>query len=449
MGSPGRLYRAITFVLPVLSVIVAALVFLGPGALAPAAAARVRGAPAEGARTLSLRIEAVRAYHDVIDALEARELLVEATAPGQSLAPFRGDAGPDGIADAVLTAPAPLRGPVALTISAKGPRGRRVLAYGTLPLRRAAPAFVQLGTLAGHTRGDLAIRVDAVRGIFASPFPEKVRIWVSLIPDAPLGGRADLVLSGAGLRITPERVTTDEQGRAEVHVEALAHNVELAIDAKIAGRKARWEGTLPVVPGAIWIDPASRPGTLTLVSPSPRPRAYLSLWSEEGRVLGASVPLARDGLGFFRGEVQAAIPPSAITYAVVAGDALEQGSGTVAWPLRPAEGAVAASPKLALLLDGVPAALGREKERAWSARRTGLILIGIAAFAEVLLLLAQSRAAQRRLDAHFADSAAALPEEDRRRLLGATRERPVLRVLLLISLTALGFALIAALSTFR
>jgi hypothetical protein len=449
MGSSGRLLRAISFVLPVLSVLVAALVFLGPGALGPVGSARVRGAPAEGARHLAVRVEAVRAYHDVVDALEAREILVEATAPGQSLTPWRGDAGPDGIADAVLTASAPLRGPVAVQITAAGPRGRRLLAGGTISLARAAPAFVQLGTIAGTARGELAVRVDAARGVMASPFPETLRLGVSLVADAPLGGRAELVLSGAGLRITPERVTTDERGRASVRVEALAHQVELAIDARLEGRSGHWEGTLPVVPGAVWLDPASPAGTLTLVSPSPRARAYLSLWTEEGRVLGAAVPLARDALGFFRGQVQAALPPSAVAYAVVAGDPLEQGSGTVAWPLRPAEGAVSTSPRIGLLLDGVPAALNRDKERAWAARRTGLVLIGIAAMAEVLLLLAQSRAAQRRLDAHFADSAAPLPEEDRRRLLGATHERPVLRALLLVSLTALGFALIAALSTFR
>ncbi|APR87169.1 hypothetical protein A7982_12518 [Minicystis rosea] len=437
--------------------IVAALVFLGPGALRPATTARVRGLPAEGARAAALRIEVVQTYYDVVDAAAARDLVVEASAPGQSLTTWRGAAGTGGIVDVTLTAPSPLHGPLALKIAEPGPRGTRLLAGGEITLRHPPPAFVQLGAIAGTAKGDLVVRVDAARGVMASPFPETLRISVSPSgADVPLGERAELELSGAGMDLVPDRITTDERGSASVQVKALAHNVELTIAARAGDKRGRWEGRLPVIPGAIWLDPASPSGVLSLVSPSPRDRAFVSLWSEEGRLFGAVVPLVRDGYGFFRGEVRAPSPPAArLVYATVAGDALEQGSGTVAWPLRPAEGAVTAAPGLPLLLDGVPAALAREQQRAWAARRTGLMLIGAAALAEMLLLLLQSRASQRRLEAHLASASAAgqgtdaLPAADRARLMSAAREHPVLRAVLLVSLVGLAFAMVAALATFR
>jgi hypothetical protein len=444
------------FVLPVFSVLVAALVFLGPGALHPAAAARVRGAPADGARVAALRVEVVQSWVDVVDATPAEDLVVEATAPGQTLTTWRGAAGADGVADVRLEAGAPLRGPIAVKITARGPHGPRLLAGGEIALARPEPAFVQLGSLRGNTKGDLAVRVDAARGVMASPFAETVRVTVAPAGlDVPLGRRAELELGGAGVDVTPDRVTTDDRGVASVLVKALAHNVELSITARAGDKTGRWEGVLPVVPGAIWLDPSSTNGSLTLVSPSPRERAYLSLWTEEGRTSGAVVPLARDGLGFFRGQVSLPLPEGRVVYATVAGDPLEQGSATVAWPLRPAEGAVAARRPLGLLLDGVPAALAREKQRAWSARRAGLVLIGIAALAEVLLLLFQSRASQRRLEEHLSaassagEGSPALSAEDRARLLGAAREHPMLRAALGVALVALSFALVAALATFR
>ncbi len=91
--------RAATFVLPTASVLVAALVFLGPGALRPALGVRVRGLPADGARTLALRVEVVKMLFDVVDGGGVQDLLVEASAPGQTLRAWHGPTGPDGIAE--------------------------------------------------------------------------------------------------------------------------------------------------------------------------------------------------------------------------------------------------------------------------------------------------------------------------------------------------------------
>ena len=442
--------RAAIFALPIFSVLVAALVFFGPGALHAATGARVRGLPVEGGRALALRIEVVRSLYDVVDTAPLTALEVEAGAPGQGLAAWRGAVGSDGIADVRLEASAPLRGSAVVRVTSAREGRTVLLAGGEIRLRAPAPAFVQLGSVGGAVHGDLAVRVDATRGVLASPFPELMRVAVtSVLGDAPVG-RVEVALEGAGLEITPDHLTTDARGIGAFRVKALAHGVELSITARAGDKTARWEGTLPVVPGALWIDPERAGDALSIVSAVPRERTYLSVWSEEGRIFGAVVPLAREPDGFFRGKVSAPLPPGArLVYATVAGDPVEQGSGTVAWPLRPAEGAVAGARTLELLLDGVPAAVEREKLRAWTARRNGLLVIGAAALAEVLLFLLQSRASQRRLDAHLRQASAELSEADRAQVLGAGREQPLLRALLAMALVGLGFALVAALSTFR
>jgi hypothetical protein len=224
--------------------------------------------------------------------------------------------------------------------------------------------------------------------------------------------------------------------------------VNLTITAKTLEKTGRWDGLLPIVPGAAWIDPAGGLGPLTVVSPAPHAFAYLSFWSEKGRVAGASLPLAKDADGFYRARVTPQLPADARTlYVSVAGDPLEQGAGTVAWPLRPAEAAVAARP-FELLLDGIPEARDHEKSRAWSARRAGLAVVAAAALAEILLLLYRSRASQQKLEAHFLEGE---PENspDRPGLLRAAREHMVLRALVGVAMIALAFAIIGALTSLR
>ncbi len=455
--------RAATFVLPVASVLVAALVFLGPGALRPALGARVRARPGTGTHTVALRVEVVKSLYEVVDVAGAHELLVEGTAPGQTLRAWHGATGPDGIAEVLLTASSPVRGPVAVAVTALGPPPK-LLAGGEVALGPPPPAFVQIGRVAGTAHGDLDIHVDVSRGYLASPFPEVVRVVVARSGlDAQLGGRADIELSGPGIDFSETKIATDDHGVALVRLKALAHQVDLIVKARLGDQSATWEGTLPVVPGAMWLSPPAavamgetpkppaRPvgPSLSLLSPAPRERAYVSFWTEEGRVAGAVVPLARDALGFYAGEVTVPdLPAARVVYATVAGDPVEQGAGTIAWPLRPAEGAVA-PPPLALLVDGLPTALEREKQRAWATRRAGLWLIGAAALAEVLLLLVASRASQRKLEAHLTEASGPMPEADRERLLQSSREHPVLRALLAVSLVGLSFAMVVALSTFR
>ncbi len=454
MSSAGRpspvswagIGRAASFVLPTASVLVAAMVFLGPGALRPALGARVLGLPADGAPAVALRVEVVRSMYEITDSGGIKDLLVEASAPGQTLRAFHGPTGEDGIAEVLLTGSAPVRGPVAIRVTSLGAHPR-LLAGGEIPLGRPEPATLRPGTLAGTAGGELPLQVEATRGFLAAPFAETVRVHVG---DPALGAHAEVELAGPGIDVVPAKQTADASGTAVFAVKALAHQVELTVTARAAGKIGRWEGTLPVIPGAMWLSPPSRDGALAILSPSPRERAYVSFWGAQGRLGGAVVPLARDAQGFYSGEVT---PPDGsaaerLLYATLAGDAVERGAGTAGWPIHPAEGAVVPRP-IDLLLDGVPGALEREKQRAWVTRRAGLLLIGSAALAEVLLLLSAGRASQRKLEAHMIDASGTLPAADRARLLAAAREHPLLRALLAAALVGLGFAMVAALATFR
>lgn len=441
------------FVIPTAAVIVTAVVLMGPGSQRSVLAARVRGAAVPGGRTMALRIETVRSLYGVAEPAALGGLTVVASLPGSPFPTWTGETKADGVAEVRLEGAVPLTGSVSIkVVSIAGMARPRLLAEGRIPLRNAPSPFVQLGTLQGTTRGDLPVRVDAVRGVMAAPFPEELRLFVG---SGGPGGRAEVTLSGVGVALTTERLTTDDRGIATVSVKALAHQVDLVVDAQAGARAGHWEGTLPVVPGAIWISPAEPGAPLSVVSPSPRAHAYVSLWSEEGRVFGAAVPLKRDDAGFFRGELGPSLPPSArLLYAVVAGDPVERGAGTVAWPIQPPEGAIFAR-SIDLLLDGVPGAVEREQARVLVARRAAALVVAAAAIVEILLLVLQSRASQRRLEEHLLVASGSesgdgpLPRQDRVALLKSAREYPVLRLLLGIAVVALGFAIVAALATLR
>lgn len=448
--------RTAIMVIPTVAVAVTALVLLGPGALRPALGVRLRGAPAAGAPVMALRLEAVRSLYDVDEVTALDGIHVDATAGGARLGGWSGDADKDGIAEVRLDSAAPITGPLEVVITRAGV----LLAHGTIPLRPADPIVMGRGIVPGIAHGDLGIQVEAVRGVLAAPFPDTLAFTVSeLLGGAPV--QADLELSVLGAELfkpgssataaaeaLPLRLTTNDRGAARIVIKPLAHDVNLAITARTLEKTGRWEGVLPVVPGAAWIEPGSGLGPLVVVSPAPHAFAYLSFWSEAGRVAGASLPLAKDADGFYRARVTPLLPADARTlYVNIAGDSLELGAGTVAWPLRPAEAAFTARP-MELLLDGLPEGRALEKARAWSARRAGLAVIAAAALAEIVLLLYRSRASQQKLEAHFLEGE---PDDspDRPGLLRAAREHMVLRALVGVAMIALAFAIIGALTTLR
>ncbi|AUX24878.1 hypothetical protein SOCEGT47_054180 [Sorangium cellulosum] len=490
------MFRAAILGLPALSIGLAALVLLGPGAPRGVTFVRVWGAPVAGSEALSLRLEGVRRLHGADDPAALSGIEVSATSAGSPLDPWTGSTGSDGVGEALLRAPGGLEEPVVVRVARDDDAGALLEArvpllearVPLLPPPRAAgtpaagtPAAgtpaAEAAPLPGVTRGALRLRVTAARGVLAAPFPELVRVVVETESGAAVAGArveasavgADLDGQGSG----PALVEADARGAASLTVTPRSHAVELTVRATppagarpgspaTPGATGTWEGRLPVIPGAIWLDPArlaGDPPALRLISPAPRTRAYVSLGDARGRLLGAVVPLAPDGAGFSSGELALPGEPAlrATGWVVVASDPREQGAGAVAWPLSPA--AAAATPRrVALLADGWPAAEARERARASRARRRGLLVLGAAAAAEMLLLAIEARSARRRLAAHLAAASggagegggpAPLSSEDRGRVLAAARAEPLLSALALAALVGLSFAAVAALATFR
>ncbi|WP_437990014.1 hypothetical protein [Sorangium sp. So ce145] len=471
--------NAATYVLPALGIGLAALAILGPGSPRMATGVRVWGAPVAGSEALALRVEGVRRLHGADDAAAIPQIEVSATSAGAPLERWTGSLDKDGIGEALLRAPAGLREPVTVRIAL----GSGTLLERQLPLlpplaaadTSALPGAAHATALPGAAHGELRLQVTAARGALAAPFPERVRVAIEAQDGTPAAG-ARLEASAVGAELDgrgsgPAQITADARGAAELTLKPLAHAVELTLRATHPGSappgtriaSGTWEGKLPVIPGAIWLDPGGLDGErpeLRLISPTPRPRAYVSIGGARGRALGTIVPLAADGAGFFSGRVTLpdSAAPGEANWAVVASDPYEQGAGTVAWPITSA--AASASPRrVELLADGMPAAEARERARASHARRAGLVVLAASAVAQVLLLALRSRTARRRLEAHVAAASggegtggtdgAPLSREDRDRLLAAVRAEPLLSAFALAALVGLSFAAVAALATFR
>ncbi|WP_437523035.1 hypothetical protein WME79_33145 [Sorangium sp. So ce726] len=462
--------NAATYVLPALGIGLAALAILGPGSPRMATGVRVWGTPVAGSGALALRVEGMRRLHGADDPAAIPQIEVSATSAGSPLERWTGSLDKDGIGEARLRAPAGLQEPVTVRIAL----GSDTLLERQLPLLPPLPA-AETSALPGAAHGELRLQVAAARGALAAPFPERVRVAIETQDGTPAAG-ARLEASTVGAEIEghgsgPAQITADARGAAELTLKPLAHTVELTLRATRPGSappgtriaSGTWEGKLPVIPGAIWLDPGGLDGErpeLRLISPTPRPRAYVSIGGARGRALGTIVPLVADGAGFFSGRVTLpdSLAPGEADWAVVASDPYEQGVGTVAWPI--ASAVASASPRrVELLADGMPAAEARERARASHARRAGLLVLAASAVVQVLLLALRSRTARRRLEAHVAAASggegkdgthgAPLSREDRDRLLAAVRAEPLLSVLALAALVGLSFAAVAALATFR
>jgi hypothetical protein len=443
--------RFATYGVPVASVLLAAVVMLGPGAARSSRGVRVAGRPVRGSPVLALRLLAVHRLYGVDDVATGGRLRLEASEAGAPLGAWEGELGPDGVAEAFVR----LAQPAERALDVRVTEGRLERAAGRIPL--AAPEAPRRGAraIAGYASGEVGLEVAAARGVMAAPFWEDVEVRAS----GATGGAA-LHASAPGAELGPPiapdgSARLGEGGALGLRLRPLAHEVELALEAKDgAGRAGRWEGHLPVVPGAMWLDPAALPGRLVVVTPAPRDRAYVSLvGADGGRLFGASLPLAREA----GARAEALLPelPSAADHVLVAGDPLEQGAGTIAWPVAGAfQGAVIPRP-VELLLDGVPAAEAREAARARTARRWGMLVLAAAGVLEVLLLAGRSRSAQRRLEAHLAEAAARANEEaggapgalvD----LSRAAERGLgARLAVYAALVALAFAMVGALASFR
>ncbi len=455
--------RIATYVVPTLAVAITAAVLFGPGATRKAAFVRVYGTPVPGATTLSLRIEGAQRLYGIDEKASFQNIVVESTDGATALDPVRLSLGPDGIGEALITSSRPFVGPFELRVR----RDKHVLAQGALSLDpQVTFELVRLAPLRlpGQTSGNIKLYVTSRRSSLAAPFADVLDVQVGLAEHVSPSNRGfdriALEASAPGATIQPEKFVTDEHGSASIVVTPLAHHVELTITAQDpAHGDGKWVGTLPVIPGAIWMNPETK-NSLEFVSPAPRDRLYVSVMDNVMRIFGAVVSVSPDEQQQYRGRLE--LPESVqkkATYVVVAGDPQEQGTGTVAWPLR--SGIVDLSAvRFGNVLDGARAGEEYERGRASRVRRLALLVVIATTIFEVLFMLVRSRQSQKRFEENLMEFAEGegptgqrgdpLPMEKRVEALASSRqENPVLRVALAVSLVLVAFSMIGALSTLQ
>ncbi len=170
--------------------------------------------------------------------------------------------------------------------------------------------------------------------------------------------------------------TLDTWDRGEAHflLEPRTHTVEVDVEASALGLTGNWEGLLPVIPGAIWLDPAWLAAReLRVTSPVSRDIVYATLSTRSARLWGGVIPLSSDARGFAAGMIAWPVDPSEMqspVWLTLSSDPRASGAGTVGWPLDDvamAEGELAFRDWL--LLDGMPAAEQRDADRRARTRR--------------------------------------------------------------------------------
>jgi hypothetical protein len=458
--------------IPGIALAIVGFALIGPGATSPFDGAQIWGGPTAGARALSLRVSVTERLHGIDSPRNIGTIEVQASTDDGTTASVRGRTGPDGNADLELPLAAPLRGRIRATVLADG---GKPLASGFL--RRESSSWgtePRVARLAGLAEGELSLRVAAARGVFAAPFPDELVVEARRAGTAVAGASVRVKVEGARLtlRASPEPAddgsqedevlgVTGGEGRFSLRVAPLSHVVEVAVEARGAGTSGSWHGNLPVVPGAMWLDPvalASR--KLRIVSPAPRDAAYVNIATSGTRLWGATVPLRPDARGFASGEIdwpgaaRTASPDDGVVWVTVASDARATGSGTVGWPVRvrdglvpdvalPGDGESARSFGLderrfaeLLLLDGMPQAERRDEARRTRARLLAGAALMAAAMLEALLLFEAARSSERNLLALLEASRAIDPGA----ALRPHRAGAVMWLAIAIATVVLGFA---------
>ena len=390
----------------------------GPGAVQAFDGARIRGGPSAGQSRLSWRITVLERFRSIDSTRNVGSVAVRARDHAGREAVVRCHTRSDGTCDVELDLATEGSGPVHAVVTAEasgavlaqGELGQDIARWGRDP---GHPALLK-----GSTSGDFVIEVHARRGVFAAPFRDEL-VVTARDGEAPLGGArvtlrtdaADLDGAGAASRAetmgaeTSVELLSSERGEATFGVTPRMHAVDVDIDIVALGRSAAWHGVLPVVPGAIWLDPAPLAARkIRVVAPVPREFAYATLATPSARLWGGIIPLTPDERGFAAGEIDWPGPPLPLghrgwpanpsegMWLTVASDPLASGAGTVGWPV-PSETTRDERPfRDQLLLDGMPAAEKRDLDRRYRARALSAMALGAAAVLEGVLLAQTARA---------------------------------------------------------
>jgi hypothetical protein len=375
--------------------------FFGPGAIRPFDGAQIWGGPTQGVRRLSWRIAVIQRMRGIDSTRNIGAIVVQAAADsGGGGARCRTNA--DGTCEVEIQLNGEAHGNVHASIAtetdayplAAGDFAREQGPWGERP---GHPSRIN-----GRSKGELAVTVYARRGIFAAPFRDELAVEVERNGAPVRGARVKVGAETADLDGTTSdtRKTTtlsDQYGIARIGLAPRTHTLEVDIEAVAAGLTGTWSGVLPVVPGAIWLDPARlAERKIRIVAPVPRELAYATLATSSARVWGGVIPLFADPQGFATGEIdwpEGELLGRVPLWLTLASDPRASGAGTVGWPLPTSGDPVAQDERPFrdwLLLDGMPAAELRDADRRRRARGLAMIALFAAAVLEGVFLAESS-----------------------------------------------------------
>lgn len=314
--------------------------------------------------------------------------------------------------------PVPSRGTPTVDVSVRAEGVALPILSASVPVvpPQWASAFKRVqGRAIGQRTGAFDVEVIASRGAMAAPFPERVFIHVSLADSKTPAAQVRLHIVGEGFEMEPHsEVVTDSQGNAQVSIRPTHHSPRLEIAAETAsGTTGTWEGSLPVAPGNLWLNPeALRQGRLSVSTPVGHRIAYVTVFNEHARLLAMQIPLASQPEGNAGAEVPTPPLPSGECWILASPD--PQGEGLegelLAWPawLPDTNSSLpqpAASMRTPLLADGVPAAVLRERSSSRSARLRIIFLLAAATLLESALLYLKARQSRDEVSAILASNA--------------------------------------------
>jgi hypothetical protein len=468
----SRFERGAIVVVPLVAVATLAA-GLRIGASPAVRAAVVYGAPPSAARAgLAWQVVTLVDDRGVREAIELKTVTVIARLRGREVV-WQGPTNADGVAEIWLNLPGVAPGdPVELEVRSSGEKTPLAAGVVTWPADASrdppqTPVFARPSKQSGPLVADVA-----VYGTRLVPgFPGDV--WVRVRDRAtgrPSEGTWIVAEPEPGLSVPNIYATTGEGGWAELHATPEIHVVGLGlhVTSKTTGVPidAEWFGALPVAPGGAYVAmptiiPANQPHAFDVSVPTVLSLLYVEVDDDVGRAFGASVRVEREATGGHALSLVPGLVPGRYWFvtsgAPRAAETLE--GSAVARPFMVVGGEPPTSagaekdlgPSLATLaaprftrfvaLDGLPG-----KRRADGGRhRRGLALafgsLFLAAALETLLIL-RGVERSRKAIARVAEMAGEKEGHLERRF-------SVTSVVIGLLLALLGFALLAALLTWK